>query len=86
MLPHVIRFNGGEFGTLVSRLAGRHRRRQRLSAIPTAAIDGLADFVAQLAGKAGLPERLSRVRRRAAQAARTGRRGRQAVDRQLQSA
>ena len=85
MLPHVIRFNGAEFG---------HWYRDLLEGTggangfpdPDSGVEGLADFVAKLASEAGWPSRLSRVRRRARQAARVGGRRRQAVDRQLQSA
>jgi alcohol dehydrogenase len=58
MLPHVIRFNGAEYS---------HWYRDLLEATgsangfpdPASGFEGLADFVADLAGAAGLPGRLS---------------------------
>ncbi len=58
MLPHVIRFNGEEFphwyGDLLEATGGANGYPD-----PTHGVGGLADFVAELAVKAGLPARLS---------------------------
>ncbi|MEX2140600.1 MAG: iron-containing alcohol dehydrogenase [Pirellulales bacterium] len=58
MLPHVIRFNGAEYNRLYVELlectAGVNGFPQ-----PESGAAGLADFVADLAGRAGLPTRLS---------------------------
>ena len=47
MLPHVIRFNGARYGRLVSRLAGRDRRRERISESRRAASKDWREFVAE---------------------------------------
>ncbi len=58
MLPHVIRFNGVQFGTwyrdLLEGTGGANGFPQ-----PESGFAGLADYVARLAQEAGLPERLS---------------------------
>lgn len=58
MLPHVIRFNGGEFNhwyhDLLEVTAGGDGFPE-----PHSGADGLANFVAELVEKAGLPTRLS---------------------------
>jgi alcohol dehydrogenase len=58
MLPHVIRFNGAEYNRwyvdLLECTAGVNGYPQ-----PESGAQGLADFVADLAGRAGLPTRLS---------------------------
>ncbi len=58
MLPHVIRFNGAEFGTwyrdLLEGTGGANGFPH-----PDSGFEGLADYVASLAHKAGLPGRLS---------------------------
>ena len=85
MLPHVIRFNGAEFGHWYRELLegtggsnGFPRSGQRL--------EGLAEFVAELGRTGGLAGAAARVRRRRDKLPRTGRRGGQAVDRRLQPA
>ena len=58
MLPHVIRFNGAEFGgwyrDLLEGTGGANGFPD-----PASGHEGLADFVARLAAEAGLPSRLS---------------------------
>ena len=54
MLPHVIRFNGAAGRRLVSRLAGRDRRLERLSAHPAA-----ASRAGRIRGRAGPTGRLA---------------------------
>ncbi|HEV3138002.1 MAG TPA: iron-containing alcohol dehydrogenase [Pirellulales bacterium] len=58
MLPHVIRFNGVEFGSwyrdLLEGTGGANGFPD-----PASGFEGLADFVARLAAQAGLPSRLS---------------------------
>ncbi len=58
MLPHVIRFNGAEFGNwyqdLLEGTGGANGFPH-----PDSGCDGLADFVTRLARQAGLPQRLS---------------------------
>jgi len=58
MLPHVIRFNGEEFGgwynDLLEGTGGANGFPD-----PESGFDGLADFVAELARRAGLPVRLA---------------------------
>lgn len=58
MLPHVIRFNGAKFGQwycdLLEGTGGTNGFPK-----PASGADGLAEFVSKLAGKAGLPRRLS---------------------------
>ena len=58
MLPHVIRFNGAEYGDwyrdLLEGTGGANGFPD-----PASGFEGLADFVAKLARKAGLPSRLS---------------------------
>jgi len=58
MLPHVIRFNGAEFGSwyrdLLEGTGGANGFPD-----PASGHEGLADFVAKLAHEAGLPARLS---------------------------
>lgn len=58
MLPHVIRFNGAEFGNwyrdLLEGTGGANGFPD-----PASGFQGLAEFVADLARQAGLPERLS---------------------------
>ncbi len=58
MLPHVIRFNGAEFGNwyrdLLEGTGGANGFPD-----PASGFEGLADFVAKLAQRAGLPQRLS---------------------------
>jgi alcohol dehydrogenase len=58
MLPHVIRFNGREFGNwyrdLLEGTSGPNGFPD-----PASGYEGLARFVAELAQRAGLPERLS---------------------------
>lgn len=58
MLPHVIRFNGVEYGhwyrDLLESIQGPNGH-----ATPESAAGGLADFVAKLVEKARLPQRLS---------------------------
>ena len=58
MLPHVIRYNGAEFGSWYQELVGSSAGD---AGYPSAAggPDALADFVAQLVVQAGLPTRLS---------------------------
>ena len=64
MLPHVIRFNGAEFGDwyrdLLEGTGGANGFPD-----PDSGFEGLADFVAELVAAAGLPARLVGVRRRA---------------------
>ena len=60
MLPHVIRFNGEEFGDwYVDLLAGCDRRNGFPP--PEHGPAGLADFVSRIVAEAGLPQRLSEV-------------------------
>jgi len=58
MLPHVIRFNGAEFGSwyrdLLEGTGGANGFPD-----PASGYQGLAEFVAELARQAGLPEKLS---------------------------
>ena len=58
MLPHVIRFNGAEYNRwyvdLLECTAGVNGFPQ-----PESGARGLADFVSELAGQAGLPKRLA---------------------------
>jgi alcohol dehydrogenase len=58
MLPHVIRFNGAQFGTwyrdLLEGTGGANGFPD-----PASGFEGLALFVAKLAGQAGLPDRLA---------------------------
>jgi alcohol dehydrogenase len=58
MLPHVIRFNGAEFGNwyrdLLEGTGGANGFPD-----PATGVEGLAHFVAELASEAGLPSRLS---------------------------
>ena len=84
MLPHVIRHNGQQVGDwyreLVHSAANDRRRVARPNQLPSA----LADFVAGIS-RAGRPGWYTyRVRRCARAIAGIGRRGRQAMDRQIQ--
>ena len=57
MLPHVIRFNGEQFGNLYFELLECTAGGNGFPA-PSAGYQGLADFVADLATRAGLTGRL----------------------------
>ncbi len=85
MLPHVIRFNGAEFGNwyrdLLEGTGGANGFPD-----PASGFEGLADFVSQMALQAGLPSRLSDCGVEEAKLPALGGRSGQAVDRQLQSA
>jgi alcohol dehydrogenase class IV len=58
MLPHVIRFNGAQYGNwyrdLLEGTGGANGFPK-----PESGFEGLADFVGALARRAGLPDRLS---------------------------
>jgi alcohol dehydrogenase len=58
MLPHVIRFNGAQFGSWYRDLLEGTGGANGFPS-PASGFEGLADYVARLAREAGLPERLS---------------------------
>jgi alcohol dehydrogenase len=58
VLPHVIRFNGAQFGRLYQDLLEGTGGTNGFPK-PATGFEGLAEFVAKLARKAGLPSRLS---------------------------
>ena len=58
MLPHVIRFNGHEFGSWYDDLLAASGGTNGFPS-PQSGYGGLAEFIADLAHKAGLPARLS---------------------------
>ncbi len=85
MLPHVIRFNGARVRRVVSRLARRHGRRQRISAprraAPAVWPNSSPSWSARRACRRGCRSAASS----ASSLARIGGRCRQAMDRQIQS-
>ena len=85
MLPHVIRFNGAAMGPGITTCWKGPAGPTDFPA-PTRGSKAWRDFVAELVHKAGLPARLSRVRRRRRRRCRIGRRRGQAMDRHIQSA
>jgi alcohol dehydrogenase class IV len=58
MLPHVIRFNGAQVGSWYRDLLEGTGGANGFPP-PESGVDGLAEFVAKLVHKAGLPKRLS---------------------------
>jgi alcohol dehydrogenase len=58
MLPHVIRFNGREFGRMYRELL-EYTSDENGAPHPDSGPEGLAEFIAEMRTKAGLPDRLA---------------------------